>query len=120
MHLGRPLRGEGDAADHAHHDEDGVTRAEHGDEGAAEAAVERHDAHADVLEEDGELEEEVAEGVELRDGDADLQGQSWSVDLYGGALRVDGDLTLRNSTNSSGAMVSMCRPLPYTTAAVAS
>ena len=43
-----------------------------------------------------------------------------SVDLYGAAERVDGKLTLRNSTYSSGEMVSKCRPLPYTTAVVAS
>lgn len=88
-HLGRPLRGEGHATDHAQHDEDSVACAEQGDEDAAEAAVERHDADADVLEEDGQLEEQVAEGVDLGDGDADLRGRVGKLTPDGFLLRKE-------------------------------
>jgi hypothetical protein len=68
-----PLRLEGDAADHAQDNEDEVPRTQDGNEAVAEALVRPHDTDADVLLQDGQLEEEVRQGVQLGNGDADLE-----------------------------------------------
>jgi hypothetical protein len=64
--LGVPLRLDRDAADHAQQHKDAVAGAEESNEGEAEPAVERHHTHAEELQQDGQLEEEVAERVRLR------------------------------------------------------
>ena len=55
----RPLGPKGDAAGHAHDEEAEVADVQQGEERIAQALVRGHDAHAHVLEEDGELEEVV-------------------------------------------------------------
>jgi len=55
----RPLGPKGVAAGHARDEEAEVADVEQGEERIAQALVRGHDAHAHVLEEDGELEEVV-------------------------------------------------------------
>lgn len=76
-----PLRLEGYAPDHAQHDEGEVADRQDHDGAAADAPLERQHADAHVLEQDRQLEEEMVERVELRDGDADLLPLVWLARL---------------------------------------
>jgi hypothetical protein len=81
----------------------------------AQSLVRRQDAEAGVLEQDGQLQEEVREGVELGDGNANLSLAALApFSLTQGIAGMVS--TLMNLVMSAGKMVSMCRPLPYTTA----
>ena len=71
--LGSPLRLEGNAADHLDDQNGDVARRQEGDDCKAQTLLPGQDGDAVVLEHDGQLEEEVRQGVKLNDADSDLR-----------------------------------------------